>query len=102
MAVSHDVEDFIRTTFRSVWALELLCLLRRIATAACPLPRWSQGLRGSDLVVTQSVDALTVAGLVIIDAEGGARFCPASDDLEQLFEQTAILYGKSFRTPFAE
>ena len=53
------------------------------------------GLRGSDLVVTQSVDALTVAGLVIIDAEGGARFCPASDDLEQLFEQTAILYGKS-------
>lgn len=53
------------------------------------------GLRGSDLVVTQSVDSLTAAGLVIIDDEGGARFSPASSDLEGLVEQTAALYGTS-------
>jgi hypothetical protein len=94
MAASQDVESFIRTTFRSVWALELLCLLRHNQDRILSHAEMVAGLRGSDLVVTQSVESLTVAGLVIIDAVG-ARFRPASRDLEALVDQAVALYLKS-------
>ena len=95
MAASQDVEDFIRTTFRSVWTLELLCLLRKNRDRNLSHAEMVGGLRGSDLVVVQSVDSLKAAGLVVIDAEGGARFSPASHDLESLVEVTTAFYAKS-------
>ena len=53
------------------------------------------GLRGSDLVVTQSVDALTAAGLVLAEADGSARYAPACADLDRLVGQAEALYGTS-------
>jgi hypothetical protein len=95
MAVSQEVQNFIRASFRSVWALELLCLLRENRNRSLPHAEMVAGLRGSDLVVTQSVESLTAAGLVTIDAEGGAEFRPASEKLNILAGQAAALYGKS-------
>jgi hypothetical protein len=47
------------------------------------------------LVVTQSVGSLTVAGLVIKEADGTARYNPVSRDLDQLAEAAAALYARS-------
>jgi DNA-binding transcriptional ArsR family regulator len=52
-------------------------------------------MRGSDLVVSQSLDALLVAGLVVVDDEGRARFLPASADLERLAMNTKERYAKA-------
>lgn len=95
MAIGQELENFIGTTFRSVWALELLCLLRQNRDRSLSHAEMVAGLRGSDLVVTQSVELLTVAGLIVVDARGDARFRPASRDLDALAEQTAALYAKS-------
>jgi hypothetical protein len=53
------------------------------------------GLRGSDLVVSQSIEALVAAGLVALQADGGARYGPASAALDRLFEEARTLYLKS-------
>ena len=53
------------------------------------------GLRGSELVITQSVESLAAAGLVLSDPDGSARYSPASADLDRLVEGTAALYAKS-------
>jgi hypothetical protein len=53
------------------------------------------GLRGSELVVTQSLDTLAAAGLVLADADGSARYRPASDELDRLVERTEALYASS-------
>jgi hypothetical protein len=95
MAASQDVEGFIRATFRSVWALELLCLLRQNRERSLSRPQMVASLRGSDLVVTQSVEALTAAGLVVVEVDGSARFRPASKSLEQLAEEAEALYSRS-------
>ena len=95
MPSEQDVASFIRATFRSVWALELLCFLRQERGRSRSHEEMVAGLRGSDLVVTQSVDALTAAGLVLADADGSARYSPASEDLDRLVEQVAALYAKS-------
>jgi hypothetical protein len=95
MPSDEDVSSFIRATFRSVWALELLCFLRQDRTHSLSHEEMVAGLRGSDLVVSQSVESLTAAGLVLADANGSARYCPASDDLDALVEAAASLYAKS-------
>jgi hypothetical protein len=95
MPSDEDVSSFIRSTFRSVWALELLCFLRQDRSRGLSHEEMVAGLRGSDLVVTQSVNALTAAGLVVAESDGSARYNPASEDLDQLAERAAALYARS-------
>ena len=95
MPSKQEVTSFIRATFRSVWALELLCFLRQNRDRSLTHLEMVTGLRGSDLVVTQSVDALTAAGLVLSEAEGLSRYAPASDELDKLVAQVEALYSTS-------
>jgi hypothetical protein len=95
MPSEEDVSNFIRTTFRSVWALELLCFLRQDRGCSLSHEEMVAGLRGSDLVVTQSVGSLTAGGLVVAEGDGSARYNPASDDLDRLSEEAAALYARS-------
>lgn len=93
MAGSSDVAGFIASNFRSVWSLELLLLLRGDER------RWSfdelvATLRASDLIVRQGLDALTAAGLVVID-DGGACYRPASAAARASVDETAELYRLS-------
>ena len=95
MPSKEEVASFIRTTFRSVWALELLCFLRQNRDRSLSHVEMVAELRGSDLVVTQSIAALAAAGLIVTDADGSARYAPASGDLDGLVEEAAALYASS-------
>lgn len=90
-----EVESFIGASFRSVWAFELLCLLKRNSGDSLSQTKMVAGLRASDLVVSQSIEALAAAGLVMMEEEGAARYGPASAALDRLFEQAEALYLKS-------
>lgn len=95
MPVKQDLEGFIKAMFRSVWALELLFLLRQNDGGTLSHAAMVAGLRGSDLVVTQSVESLAAAGLVLAEADGSARYKPASDVLDKMVARTEALYAKS-------
>lgn len=93
MPVKPEVSSFIRSTFRSVWAFEMLCFLRKHRDRA-----WSQGdlvdvLRGSDLVVSHSIDALLAAGLIVIEPEQLVRYEPASEATDKLAAAAVALYA---------
>jgi hypothetical protein len=95
MPSQQEVSSFIASTFRSVWALELLCFLRQDRTRSLTHEEMVAGLRGSDLVVSQSVEALTAAGLILSDADGSARYSPVTEELDALAQASAALYAKS-------
>jgi hypothetical protein len=95
MPSNEEVASFIRATFRSVWALELLCFLRQNRSRALTHAEMVAELRGSDLVVTQSLATLAAAGLIFHEADGSARYAPAADELDRLVEQAEALYGRS-------
>ena len=95
MPSRQEVSSFIGATFRSVWALELLCFLRQNRDRSLTHQEMVAGLRGSDLVVTQSVESLTAAGLVLIEQDGSARYRPTDPGLDRLVERTEALYAKS-------
>jgi hypothetical protein len=90
-----EVERFIGASFRSVWAIELLCLLRRNLGKNLTHAEMVAGLRASDLVVSQSVETLAAAGLVLLGEEGGACYGPASATLDHLCTAAEALYVRS-------
>ena len=87
----HDLLSFITSSFRSVWALELLLVLKRE-------PRlWPRGelvatMRASELVVSKALDTLVAAGLVSLEGEG-ARYMPVSDEVADCVDHTEKLYA---------
>jgi hypothetical protein len=89
---ADDLLRFIAATFRSVWALELLLLLKRESRP------WSRSelvaaMRASDLVVNRALDSLEAAGLASIDGET-VRYMPVSEEVGHRVEETERLYAK--------
>ena len=87
----QDLLQFITSSFRSVWALELLLLLKR---ARRP---WRQDelvttMRASDLVISKALASLLAAGLASQD-EDGVLYMPVSADVAKLVERTESLYA---------
>ena len=91
MTSKDELPGFIRASFASVWALELLLLLRRDRR------RWSHveivaALRGSELVVSRSVASLAAAGLVDEDEGGGVGYSPVTEREAALVDEAERLY----------
>ena len=95
MPASQEVASFIGATFRSVWSLELLCYLREHRERELSHVEMVNGLRGSDLVVSQSLASLAAAGLILVDEKGSARYAPATEQLGDLVERVQTFYGRS-------
>ena len=91
MADGPDIAQFIRTSVPSVWALELLLLLR-----ADPARRWSPAellkeLRASTSLVDENLARFYAQGLVLQD-DAGWHFAPANPHLDSLAAELAALY----------
>ena len=87
---TEDLFRLIGSSFRSVWALELLLLLKSEPRSWAPAELIST-LRASDLVVNKALDELVAAGLVSVEGEG-VRYMPASPALASDIEQVQDLY----------
>lgn len=92
MPKSSDPERFIASTFRSVWALELLLCLRRAPESFYSAEELIKQLRASDAVVSKSIDSLVAAGLIVQNDDGSVRYSPVSEDLEASVNEVELLY----------
>jgi hypothetical protein len=92
MPTENDVADFIRSTFRSIWTLELLFLLKSDPKRGWMRTDLVAQLRASDLVVAQGVDALLAAGLITIGNDTIVSYQLASPDLAQLTDAVEQMY----------
>ena len=91
MTRSAELTSFIASSFRSVWALELLLLLKREARP-CSRDELVSLLRASPAVVENALDALVAAGLAGIEG-GDPRYMPASSETAALVDETEQLYA---------
>jgi len=94
MPDEEEISSFIRSTFPSVWAIELMCLLRSHRAEAWKQDALVATMRSSELVVAQSLRSLHAAGLVVVDRENGVRFLPASESLDALAGAAEALYAQ--------
>jgi hypothetical protein len=88
----QDFIDFVREHVRSVWALELLLLLKRD-----PQRCWTAGeivreLRASQALVADNLEAFTRGGLVVLDDAECYRYAPAAPVLGRLCDELEAAY----------
>ena len=91
MTPPDDLLRFIGSSFRSVWALELLLILKRERRL------WSHAelveeTRSSDLVVSKALEGLVSAGLAVNEGEG-AMYMPVNDEIANRVDQLEQLYA---------
>jgi hypothetical protein len=90
VTLPEDLLRFVGSTFRSVWALELLLVLKREPRPWAPAELVAN-LRASELVVSKALDALVSAGLASWEGEGvvympiNAEVAARVDQLEKLY-----------------
>jgi hypothetical protein len=81
---------FVRTSIPSVWALELLLLLRRAAPGGLTREELVQHLRATPLLIDRLLDGLVAARLIAVDEDGAARFQCTAPDMEALCDALAL------------
>jgi hypothetical protein len=91
MSSEDEILRFIGSSFRSVWALEVVLLLKREARAMTPADIVT-ALRASDLVLSKALDELSAGGFVSLE-DGGVRYMPISSDVAECVELAEKLYA---------
>ncbi|MDQ0466350.1 hypothetical protein QO010_004143 [Caulobacter ginsengisoli] len=94
MVANLDLLAFIRRSIPSVWAMDVLLLVRQ-----APARSWSAGelvgeLRASDAVVMGALAGLQSEGLVAEGEDGRFRFAPVAAALEELTDALAQAYAE--------
>ena len=91
----NELDSFIGTSFRSVWALELLKYLAENPGTYHTSDELIAVLRASEAVVSQSVQNLAAAGLAVGDDEGRVAYLEAPGEGAALVKAALALYGRS-------
>lgn len=94
MSADQELASFIRSSFRSVWAIEMMLHLKRGAARDWSKDELVEALRASNLVVASGLQSLVAGGLAVLREDDRARYAPASPDLERLADLTEQLYAK--------
>jgi len=105
--ISAETLKFVRSSFSSLWALELLFLMRRENDRAWSVADLTRELRASETLVQAILPDFVKKGLVLETARNVFRYHPAVAELERLVERVAAAYAQNriklineiFRTP---
>lgn len=88
-----DVLAFIGASISSVWALELLLLLKREPRRAWTADGLIRELRSSPVVIDEALKSLQGAGLVLQDGKASYRYQAASLRLDELVSKIEEIYA---------
>ncbi|HYC02271.1 MAG TPA: hypothetical protein VED40_03205 [Azospirillaceae bacterium] len=80
--LTDDLLQFVRSHLKTVWALDILMLLRRTPDRAWTAEEIVQELRSSAAAVNEALTALRHGGLVGDAPENRHRYLPASPELD--------------------
>jgi hypothetical protein len=93
--ISAEIIDFVRGSFRSVWALELLFLMRRENSRTWSVGELTRELRASESLVRSILPDFIKKGLVLETARNVFQYRPAVVELEQLVDRVAAAYAEN-------
>lgn len=89
----EDLARFVTASIPSVWALECLLLMKRLAPAAQTRTEIVIALRSSELAIAQGLTRLENAGL-ISEHDGHYRYSPATLLLGELTDRLEHVYTR--------
>jgi len=93
--LSETLLRFIQTSIKSVWAVEVLLLLRRDPARSWSAEDLTRELRSSLLIVADALMSFNKLGLVGEDAERLYRYQPATPELDDIVKELAKAYAEA-------
>ena len=90
--LDDELLGFIRATFPSIWARELLVLMRKEQRRVYAADDLVLALRGTPALIGGCLQQLERAGLVARDEGGKWRYAPKETALERLTDRLAHAY----------
>jgi hypothetical protein len=90
--LSRRLQEFIENYVRTVWAVELLLLLRREPREAWAPEILVRELRGSAALVEENLGWFVAGGLVRAEPDGRHIYDPASPMLSELCDELEATY----------
>ena len=92
MITDQDLADFVREHLRSVWAVELLLLMKRTPDR-CWLPAdLVRELRAATGLVNDNLQRFERGGLAVCEDEGCYRYRPAAPVIAELCDRLETAY----------
>jgi DNA-binding IclR family transcriptional regulator len=91
--LDSQILDFIRSSVKTVWSLELLLFMRRNRTRTWTTDELIRELRSSRNIVTDAIAVFVQAGILRED-ESGFRYEPATAEFDTAVEQLANEYAE--------
>jgi len=91
--IQAELADFIQSSIKSVWSVELLLFLRRRREQSWTPDQLIKELRSSRSVVVDLLAKFGQAGLVA-EESGAYRFAPASAELDRLTGDLEAAYSE--------
>lgn len=91
--MDSQILDFIRSSVKTVWSLELLLFMRRNAKRSWTPDELVRELRSSRTIVAETI-AVYVQGGIVREEETGFRYGPATVELDWVVEQLAGEYAE--------
>jgi hypothetical protein len=96
-----EILNFVRSSIGSVWALEVLMLLRREPARSWRLDELVSELRSSPAAIAGASLLLEGAGLLVKTGEHSFRYQPASPDLDEMGGLVERIYAAKPATVIA-
>jgi hypothetical protein len=93
MIPEETVLNFAASLFKSVWALELLFVLKRDPARAWRREEMIRELRSSQVVVTEGLNNLLLVGLAIEAEAGLYQYQPGSPALDEMVSALEKIYA---------
>jgi hypothetical protein len=92
MTAAQELPAFIRQHFRSVWALEILLILRKEPVRSWDADEIVRELRASRPLVVSNLEAFERSGFVLRGEDGRHSFAPASLVIAQMCDVLEAAY----------
>jgi hypothetical protein len=87
-----DLEAFVRSSIRSVWALELMLALRAAPERVWSVDELVRELRGSPTLAADALESLHAAGLIVRYEDGRVAYAPVSPVVASFADRLAQIY----------
>ena len=95
MPSDSDIKSFISSSFRSVWAIDLIQFLRSEPARTHSRDELIDALRASDSVVGQCMESLLAAGLITLTDEGQVGLRTSDPRTAEMIAASIDFYSKS-------
>lgn len=92
--IPERIRAFLRTTIKSVWALDLLVLMKNAPERGWTIAALNDDLRATPSLVEEILNGFVRNSLVVVNPDGTFSYAPAAAETDAIASELVRLYAE--------